>query len=128
MGAYNRTNGEPCCGSKTLLKDILRDKWHFDGHVTSDCWAIKDFHTGHMVTDGPVESVALAVNNGCDLNCGDLYVYLEQAVAEGQAFRGEDRREPDPPVCDPACVWVCLTPRIRFLIIRLATTLSTAPR
>ena len=66
MGAYNRTNGEPCCGSKTLLKDILRDKWHFDGHVTSDCWAIKDFHTGHMVTDGPVESVALAVNNGCD--------------------------------------------------------------
>lgn len=84
MGAYNRTNGEPCCGSKTLLKDILRDKWHFDGHVTSDCWAIKDFHTGHMVTDGPVESVALAVNNGCDLNCGDLYVYLEQAVAEGK--------------------------------------------
>ena len=49
-----------------------------------DCWAIKDFHTGHMVTDGPVESVALAVNNGCDLNCGDLYVYLEQAVAEGK--------------------------------------------
>ena len=39
MGAYNRTNGEPCCGSKTLLKDILRDKWHFDGHVTSDRWA-----------------------------------------------------------------------------------------
>ena len=37
-----------------------------------------------MVTDGPVESVALAVNNGCDLNCGDLYVYLEQAVAEGK--------------------------------------------
>ena len=84
MGAYNRTNGEPCCGSKTLLKDILRDKWHFQGHVTSDCWAIKDFHEGHMVTDGPVDSVSLAVNNGCDLNCGNLYVYLEQAVAEGK--------------------------------------------
>jgi beta-glucosidase len=27
MGAYNRTNGEPCCGSKTLLKDILREEW-----------------------------------------------------------------------------------------------------
>ena len=84
MGAYNRTNGEPCCGSKTLLKDILRGKWHFQGHVTSDCWAIKDFHEGHMVTDGPVDSVSLAVNNGCDLNCGNLYVYLEQAVAEGK--------------------------------------------
>lgn len=84
MGAYNRTNGEPCCGSKTLLKDILRGKWHFQGHVTSDCWAIKDFHEGHMVTDAPVDSVSLAVNNGCDLNCGNLYVYLEQAVAEGK--------------------------------------------
>ena len=27
MGAYNRVNGEPCCGSKTLLKDILRGEW-----------------------------------------------------------------------------------------------------
>lgn len=83
MGAYNRTNGEPCCGSKTLLRDILRDKWGFQGHVTSDCWAIKDFHEGHMVTEGPVQSVALAVNNGCDTNCGNLFTYLEQAVADG---------------------------------------------
>lgn len=83
MGAYNRTNGEPCCGSKTLLKDILRDTWGFNGHVTSDCWAIKDFHEGHKVTKTPVESVALAMNNGCDLNCGSLFLYLEQAVKEG---------------------------------------------
>ncbi|MFU0827877.1 MAG: Xylan 1,4-beta-xylosidase [Lachnoclostridium sp.] len=83
MGAYNRTNGEPCCGSKTLLKDILRDKWGFKGHVTSDCWAIKDFHENHMVTSTPVESVALAMNNGCDLNCGNLFVYLLQAVRDG---------------------------------------------
>ncbi len=84
MGAYNRTNGEPCCGSKTLLKDILRDEWGFDGHVTSDCWAIKDFHEGHHVTETPVESVSLAVNNGCDLNCGGLFLYLTQAVKEGR--------------------------------------------
>ena len=83
MGAYNRTNGEPCCGSKTLLKDILRDDWGFTGHVTSDCWAIKDFHEGHHVTETPVESVALAMNNGCDLNCGNLFHYLKQAVEEG---------------------------------------------
>ena len=83
MGAYNRTNGEPCCGSKTLLIDILRKEWGFDGHVTSDCWAIKDFNEGHHVTDTPAESVALAVNNGCDLNCGDLFAYLLQAVEEG---------------------------------------------
>ncbi len=84
MGAYNRTNGEPCCGSKTLLTDILRKEWGFQGHVVSDCWAIKDFHEGHHVTDTPVESVSLAMNNGCDLNCGNLFHYLKQAVEEGK--------------------------------------------
>ncbi len=83
MGAYNRINGEPCCGSKTLLKDILRDGWGFDGHVTSDCWAIKDFHEGHGVTKTAPESVALAVNNGCDLNCGNMYLNLQIACKEG---------------------------------------------
>ncbi|MDR1703606.1 MAG: glycoside hydrolase family 3 C-terminal domain-containing protein [Clostridiales bacterium] len=83
MGAYNRTNGEPCCGSKTLLSDILRDEWGFDGHVVSDCWAIKDFHEFHWVTKNAVESVAMAVNNGCDLNCGNIFVHLVQAVEDG---------------------------------------------
>lgn len=83
MGAYNRTNGEPCCGSNFLLKETLREKWGFDGHVVSDCWAVKDFHENHKVTDGPVESVALAVNMGCDLNCGHIFLYLEEAVKRG---------------------------------------------
>ncbi len=83
MGAYNRTNGEPCCGSKTLLKDILRDTWGFEGHVVSDCWAIKDFHEHHKVTEGPVDSVTLAVKNGCDLNCGNIFVYLLDVVKKG---------------------------------------------
>lgn len=83
MGAYNRTNGEPCCGSKTLLVDILRDEWGFDGHVTSDCWAIRDFHLHHQVTSTAPESVALAVRNGCDLNCGNLYGNLLIAHQEG---------------------------------------------
>ena len=61
MGAYNRTNGEPCCGSKTLLKDILREKWGFKGHVVSDCWAIRDFHTTHNVTADMEESAALEI-------------------------------------------------------------------
>lgn len=83
MGAYNAVNGEPCCGSKVLLEDILRGEWKFDGHVVSDCWALKDFHEGHHVTEGPVESVALAMNRGCDLNCGNLNVYLLDAVKKG---------------------------------------------
>ena len=83
MGAYNRTNGEPCCGSKTLLKDILRGKWEFKGHIVSDCWAIVDFHMHHMVTSTVTESVALAIENGCDLNCGNMYLNLLLAYKEG---------------------------------------------
>jgi beta-glucosidase len=71
MGAYNRTDDEPCCGSDKLLVQILRGEWQFDGHVTSDCWAIKDFHEHHHFTKNIQESVALAMNKGCDLNCGN---------------------------------------------------------
>ena len=83
MGAYNRTNGEPCCGSKTLIQDILREKWHFKGHYVSDCWAIKDFHENHMVTPDAKHSAAMAINAGCDLNCGNTYLHILNAVQHG---------------------------------------------
>ncbi|MBE5804564.1 MAG: glycoside hydrolase family 3 protein [Clostridiales bacterium] len=83
MGAYNRTNGEPCCGSKTLLVDILKKKWGFEGHIVSDCWAIRDFHTRHMVTSTAPESAAMALKNGCDINCGNTYLHMLQAYQEG---------------------------------------------
>ena len=83
MGAYNRTNGEPCCGSKALMVDLLRGEWGFEGHYVSDCWAIRDFHTKHMVTDTPEESAALALKMGCDLNCGKIYLYIMKAYEQG---------------------------------------------
>ena len=83
MGAYNRTNGEPCCGSQTLIKDLLRGKWGFEGHFTSDCWAIRDFHEHHMVTATPEESAALALKMGCDVNCGNTYIYMMKAYEQG---------------------------------------------
>lgn len=83
MGAYNRTNGEVCCGSPTLLGQILRAEWGFGGHVMSDCWAIRDFHEHHKITKSPAESAALAVKNGCDLNCGCTYPHLLAAHQAG---------------------------------------------
>ena len=83
MGAYNRTNGEVCCGSKTLIQDILRDDWKFEGHFVSDCWAIRDFHEHHMVTKTATESAALALKMGCDLNCGNTYLHILKAYNEG---------------------------------------------
>ncbi|MBQ8145325.1 MAG: glycoside hydrolase family 3 C-terminal domain-containing protein [Clostridia bacterium] len=79
MGAYNRVNGEACCASKTLLGDILYGEFGFKGYVVSDCGAIADINRGHHITDTEAESAALAVNNGCQLNCGDAYLALYEA-------------------------------------------------
>jgi beta-glucosidase len=83
MGAYNRTNGEPCCASPTLLDKILRQEWGFDGYVVSDCWAIGDIYKHHKVVATVEEAAALAVQAGCDLNCGEAYSALLAAVAQG---------------------------------------------
>lgn len=82
MGAYNRVNGEPCCASSMLQKK-LRGEWEFQGHFVSDCWAIRDFHENHMVTNTPQESAALAINLGCDLNCGNTYLHIMRAFEKG---------------------------------------------
>lgn len=76
MGAYNRTNGEPCCASGTLMKKILREGWGFDGYFVSDCGALPDFVLHHRITSNPFRAAALAMNAGCDLECGALYRLL----------------------------------------------------
>ncbi len=81
MGAYNRTNGEPCCGSEYLSGKLK--EWGFDGYFVSDCWAIKDFHENHHVTATAEESAALALKNGCDVNCGSTYILVYKAYKDG---------------------------------------------
>ncbi len=83
MCAYNRVNDEPCCGSSIMLGGILREQWGFKGHIVSDCWAISDIHNGHNVTKSPVESAVLAINSGVNLNCGETFEYLVEAVNQG---------------------------------------------
>lgn len=89
MGAYNRTNGEACCASPTLLQQILRDEWGFDGYVVSDCWAIGDIWRHHKLVDTVEQAAALAVRNGCDLNCGEAFLALLAAVGEGLIAEAE---------------------------------------
>ncbi len=81
MGAYNRTNGEACCASETLLMDILRYDWGFDGYVTSDCGALVDFYMYHKICETPEQAAALGIKNGLNLNCGSIYSkYLKKAL------------------------------------------------
>ncbi len=83
MGAYNRTNDEPCCANEELMNGYLRKKWGFEGHYVSDCWAVRDFHENHHVTGAPEESVKLALETGCDLNCGCTYQKVMNAYRAG---------------------------------------------
>jgi len=83
MCAYNRTNDEPCCGSKTLLGKILREQWGFQGHIVSDCWAQVDLYEGHKVVATAAEGAALAINSGVSLDCGNTFPHLIEAVKKG---------------------------------------------
>ncbi len=83
MCAYNRFEGQPCCGNNELLQSILRNQWGFDGYVTSDCWAVNDFTQYHKTHTNNIEAVADAVLTGTDLECGNLYQNLQQGVERG---------------------------------------------
>ncbi len=82
MGAYNRLNGEPCCASPTLQR-ILRIEWGFNGYMVSDCGAIRNIFKDHKYAKTGAEAAALAVRNGCELNCGITYrLSLKKAVEQ----------------------------------------------
>lgn len=84
MAAYNRLNGVPCAGNKWLLTDVLRHDWGFDGTVVSDCNGIRDFYEGHKYVANVEEAIALALNSGMDIECGDCFKdHLADVVRKG---------------------------------------------
>jgi beta-glucosidase len=89
MCAYNRYNGETCCGSESLLNGILRTEWGFDGYIVSDCGAIADIYRGHKVVGTPQEAASLAVKAGTDLECSNVYRNLTDAVSKGLITEAE---------------------------------------
>lgn len=84
MCAYNAYAKQPCCGSDILMNDILRNKWKFNGYVTSDCWAIDDFFKNHKTHPDAAHASADAVLHGTDIDCGTAaYKSLVDAVKQG---------------------------------------------
>ncbi|NGM65521.1 xylan 1,4-beta-xylosidase [Sphingobacterium sp. SGR-19] len=85
MCAYNRFEGEPCCGSNQLLTQILRQRWGFEGIVVADCGAIRDFYgeNAHETHPDAAAASADAVLSGTDLDCGASYNALVEAVRNG---------------------------------------------
>lgn len=115
MGAYNRVNGEPSCASPYLMSKLK--EWGFDGYFVSDCWAICDFHGNHHVTNTPIESAALALTSGCDVNCGCTYINVMAALENGLITKEHIRN---------ACVHLMRT-RIRLGMLDKKTEYDDIP-
>lgn len=86
MCAYQRLDGQACCGSDRLLQQILRDGWNFDGVVVSDCGAINDFYLPrrHGVAADAPAAAALGAVSGTDVECGSIYKNLPEAIRRGE--------------------------------------------
>ena len=89
MCAYNRLNGAPCCTNKELLINILRNKWHYNGLLVTDCWALNDCwerdpktprHETHATA---ARAAADAFGSEVDLECGSGLAALRTAVDSG---------------------------------------------
>lgn len=115
MGAYNRVNGEASCASRYLMSKLK--EWGFDGYFVSDCWAICDFHNNHHITKTPMESAALALTSGCDVNCGCTYVNVMSALENGLITKEHIRN---------ACVHLMRT-RIRLGMFNSKTEYDDIP-
>ncbi len=89
MGAYNRVYGESASASQFLLRDVLRRDWDFKGYVVSDCWAIVDIWKNHKIVATREQAAALAVRNGTELECGEEYSTLPDAVRQGLITEAE---------------------------------------
>jgi len=84
MCAYQRIDGQPCCSQHRYEQQILRDEWGFQGLITSDCGAIRDFlPRWHNTAKDSEEASAQAVLAGTDVECGSEYLHLPEAVRRG---------------------------------------------
>lgn len=89
MGAYNTINGVHCCANEEYMEGVMRQQWGFNGYYVSDCGALADMHMFCLITHTAVESAALALKSGCDLNCGQVYLHVLQAYKEGKVTEEE---------------------------------------
>ncbi|SNT56118.1 beta-glucosidase [Asanoa hainanensis] len=81
MAAYNDIDGVPCVANSSLLTDVLRGQWGFEGIVMADMFAVDRLL---RAASSPAAAGALALRAGVDLSMCDVsYAALEEAVSLG---------------------------------------------
>ena len=74
MAAYNSVDGIPCHANEYLLRDILRNRFGFDGIILSDGFAIQRL-TEQMGLNMQ-QGASLALKSGVDISLADRGCYL----------------------------------------------------
>lgn len=84
MTSFNDINGVPSSGNRWLMRDMLREKWGFDGVLVSDWNAITEM-INHGVAADKKETTILASTAGVDIDMeGHSYSdTMEELVKNG---------------------------------------------
>jgi len=81
MCSYNAIDGTPSCANR-LLEDTVRGAWNFRGYIVSDCDAVGNLTGYQHYTPDAAHGAAAALNAGVDLDCGNSYLPLNDALAQ----------------------------------------------
>ncbi|ONI80490.1 glycosyl hydrolase [Saccharothrix sp. ALI-22-I] len=77
MHSYAEVDGVPPAADPSLLTDLLRDQWGFDGVVVADYFGVSFLETAHGVAGSPGEAGAMALAAGVDVELPSVRCYGE---------------------------------------------------
>src|SRR3546814_19891781 len=90
MVGFHDLAGVPCTAHRELLRELLRDRWGFDGMIVSDYTAILELAHPGVAADAK-EAALLAFSAGVDIDLmSGLYArLLPDLVADGRIDEAE---------------------------------------
>ncbi|MEQ7125932.1 glycoside hydrolase family 3 N-terminal domain-containing protein [Actinopolymorpha sp. B11F2] len=87
MHSYTEIDGVPSAADASLLTDLLRTTWGFDGTVVADYFGVSFLELLHGVARSPAEAAGLALAAGVDVELPTVRCYREpllDAVRSGE--------------------------------------------
>ncbi len=86
MPSYNEVDGVPSHANKWLIKDLLRNEWHYEGMIVSDYYGVDQLFNKHFVVSDLKEAAMTGFNSGVQYEFpqGNLYKFLPELLNEGK--------------------------------------------
>jgi beta-xylosidase len=87
MNAYTDLDGVPTAADASLLTELLRDVWGFEGTVVADYFSVAFLQTLHGTAGSLADAAAAALEAGIDVELPTVHAFgapLVEAVADGR--------------------------------------------